>query len=128
MAPCGHFVIGYASGRPVATGGWRLHTPIIGFASRRPAEIRRMYVAESARGRGFAQVLLAHLETTAQRAGADALVLETGRPQVAAVILYRAAGYDDIPSFGHYAAEDDAVHLGKLLPGTASATARRPGL
>ncbi len=113
--PNGDFVLGYVADRAVAMGGWRLHIPIDGFAARRPAEIRRMYVTAEARGRGFARSLLWHLEWSARQAGADALVLETGRPQVEAVALYRAAGYHDIPSFGHYAEVDGAVHLGKLL-------------
>ncbi|MBA3232955.1 MAG: GNAT family N-acetyltransferase [Propionibacteriales bacterium] len=114
-APHGDFVLGYTDDVPVAMGGWRLHAPIDGFTALRPAEIRRMYVDPPARGRGFARSLLTHLERTAQHAGVDGLVLETGRPQVEAVALYRAAGYAHIPAFGHYAGVDGAVHLGKLL-------------
>ena len=43
------------------------------------------------------------------------MVLETGRPQIAAIAFYRASGYVDIEPFGFYAAEPDVVSLGKRL-------------
>jgi GNAT superfamily N-acetyltransferase len=114
-APHGAFFVGYDDGRPVAMGGWRWHRARLPIAATRPAEIKRMYVVPHLRGRGLARRLLGHLEDTARAAGADALVLETGQRQPEAIGLYRATGYTDIPRFGHYACEPDAVHLGKLL-------------
>jgi GNAT superfamily N-acetyltransferase len=113
--PRGAFFVGYDAGRPVAMGGWRWHAAPIGIPASRPAEIKRMYVVEAVRGRGLARRLLAHLEDSARAAGADAIVLETGPRQPAAVSLYRTSGYLDIPGFGHYADVPDALHLGKLL-------------
>ena len=43
------------------------------------------------------------------------MVLETGRPQTAAIAFYRASGYVDIEPFGFYADEPDVVSLGKRL-------------
>jgi ribosomal protein S18 acetylase RimI-like enzyme len=74
-----------------------------------------MFVRQTARGRGYARLLLSALESSAAAAGADAMVLETGAPQVEAVGLYRATGYQDVPRFGHYADSEDAVHLAKTL-------------
>ena len=115
--PRGLFAVAYQSGKPVAIGGWRRHEPHAygGLPGERPAEIKRMYVAESARGRGLARAVLAHLEHTARQAGVDWLVLETGRKQPEALALYRSAGYVDIPHFGTYADAPLAVHLGKRL-------------
>ena len=96
--------------------GWRLLDTAVGSA-RRPAEIKRMYVVPLYRGLGFARALLSHLESSAPRAGADALVLETGEVQPDAIGLYRSAGYVDVPRFGYYACAPKAVHLGKPLPG-----------
>jgi ribosomal protein S18 acetylase RimI-like enzyme len=81
----------------------------------RTAEIKRMYVVEAARGRGFGREMLGHLERTAIAAGADAMILETGRRQPEAIALYKSAGYAEVPRFGHYAHEPAAVHLGRLL-------------
>lgn len=113
--PAGRFYLGYDGELPVSMGGWRLHAPIEGFPAQRPAEIKRMYVRSTARGRGLARQMLAHLERSAAEAGADALILETGSIQPDAVGLYRSSGFTDIPAFGFYAGEELAVHLGKLL-------------
>jgi ribosomal protein S18 acetylase RimI-like enzyme len=113
--PTGGFLIGYLDGRPVAMGGWRFSPYDAPPGAQRPAEIKRMYVARAARGRGFAKALLVALEDDARAAGADWMVLETGQPQVAAVGLYRGSGYVDIPAFGFYAAEPLVISLGKPL-------------
>ncbi len=115
VLPRGAFFVGYVGADPVAMGGWRWRSVIEGWPSHRPAELRRMFVHPDQRGRGFARTLLATLEGSALGAGADATVLETGFVQVDAVGLYRASGYVDMPSFGHYAAEVGSLHLGKLL-------------
>ena len=116
-APTGHFVVGYVDGIPVAMGGWRRLGDRPGLPSPNSAEIKRMYVAPSARRRGLSRVVLAELETSACAAGIDWLVLETGRPQTSAIELYRSSGYTEVDGtpYGHYVDEPDAVHLGKSL-------------
>lgn len=116
VAPTGGFLVGYLGDEPVGTAGWRFSAARIPGADR-PAEVKRMFVDEAVRGRGLARMLLQAIEAEATAAGADWMILETGRPQVAAVGLYRACGYTDIPAFGHYAAEPDVVNLGKPLGG-----------
>ncbi len=113
--PHGAFFVGYLDGEAVAMGGWRFRTPGVPQVARRPAEIRRMFVRESVRGRGFARLVLAELEASAAAAGADWLLLETGQPQVAAVGLYRASGYVDVERFGYYADSETALNLGRRL-------------
>ena len=103
------FVIVYDDGVAVGMGGWRRYgTGGVG-------EIKRMFVRESARGRGLARLLLAHLESTGVEAGIRRFVLETGLEQPEAIALYRSSGFDDVPPFGHYADYDDSVHLGRDL-------------
>jgi GNAT superfamily N-acetyltransferase len=125
QAPTGHFVVGYLDGVPVAMGGWRRLGDRPGLPSPHSAEIKRMYVAPCARGRGLSRVLLAELETSARATGVDWLVLETGRPQTSALELYRSCGYTEVDGkpYGHYVSEPDAVHLGKSL--ADHSTARR---
>jgi len=114
--PRGHFVVGYVGGQPVTMGGWRLRTDAgTTLPGERPAEIKRMFVREHARGRGLGRRLLAALERAAEAAGVDWLVLETGERQPEAIALYRSAGYHDIGPFGMYADEADSVYLGKRL-------------
>lgn len=115
--PSGLFLVGYAAAEPVTMGGWRRHGdehPETRWASP-AAEIKRMYVAESARGRGHARAMLARLEETAAAAGVRWLLLETGLRQPEAIALYRSAGYDIVSAFGHYADAELSIHLGKRL-------------
>jgi GNAT superfamily N-acetyltransferase len=114
--PHGAFLVGYLSGEPVATGGWRFSDAGVPADARRPAEIKRMFVRESVRKRGLARQLLAGLEAEASAAGADWMILEAAYPQVAAVALYRSAGYTPIESYGYYAGSSDVLNLGKPLP------------
>jgi GNAT superfamily N-acetyltransferase len=69
------------------------------------AELKRMYVAPEARGRGLSRQVLDELERLATDRGFHRLVLETGVLQVQAMGLYMSAGYRSIPNFGEYAAE-----------------------
>jgi GNAT superfamily N-acetyltransferase len=118
-APHGGFLVGYLGNRPVAMGGWRISPYAPPAGARRAAEIKRMFAHPEARGHGHARALLHALEDGALAAGADWMVLETGRPQTAAIAFYRANGYLDIEPFGFYAAEPDVVSLGKRLQVTA---------
>ncbi|WGL51987.1 GNAT family N-acetyltransferase [Nocardioides sp. BP30] len=113
-APNGAFYVGYLDGVPVVTGGWR-SVDVERLGATRAAEIKRMYVADEARGLGLARTMLAHLETTARAAGCDVLVLSTGAPQVAAVGLYASAGYEPIEPFGYYADSPNVRCFGKRL-------------
>jgi GNAT superfamily N-acetyltransferase len=113
--PHGAFFVGYLNGEAVAMGGWRFRAAGVPRVARRPAEIRRMFVRDSVRGRGFGRLVLAALEVSAAAAGADWLLLETGQPQVAAVGLYRSSGYVDVERFGYYAASETALNLGRRL-------------
>lgn len=100
--PAGSFFVGYLDDLPVASGAWRRRGDVEACGTTVTAEVKRMYVATPARGRGLARAMLAHLEDTAATAGAEAMVLETGSEQPEAIALYRSAGYAAIPSFGHY--------------------------
>jgi ribosomal protein S18 acetylase RimI-like enzyme len=101
--PLGAFFVGYVDERPVMTGAWRFRHDVSRLGAARPAEVKRMYVDPSARRQGLARLMLAHLEVTAQAAGADVMLLETGTAQPEAMALYEAAGYERVEPFGHYA-------------------------
>lgn len=79
------------------------------------AEIKRMYVDPAARGRKVGRLILGALEDQARRLGAGAIRLETGDKQLAALGLYRAAGYRQRGPFGSYAADETSVFLEKRL-------------
>jgi GNAT superfamily N-acetyltransferase len=99
--PAGGFFVGYLDGAPVATGAWR-RSRVVALGATASVEIKRMYVAPAARGRGLARRMLAHLEQHAAASGVDLVVLETGLRQPEAIGLYESRGYRPIPPFGFY--------------------------
>ena len=72
------------------------------------AEVKRMYVAPAARGRGISKTVLAALEDAARERGWTTLRLETGPMQPEAVGLYTSAGYRPIAAFGDDVGDPDA--------------------
>ena len=77
---------------PIGCGALKLH-------GRDPAEIKRMWVAPTARGLGLGRRLLRELEASAGRRGATRARLETNRALTEAVNLYRSAGYSEVAAF-----------------------------
>jgi GNAT superfamily N-acetyltransferase len=108
VPPTGTFFVAFRSQEPVATGAWR-------FVDDGVAEIKRMYVPVVHRRRGYARLMLAHLEQTARIAGARRIVLNTGTEQPEAVALYESCGYARVPGYGHYACAPLALFFGKEL-------------
>jgi ribosomal protein S18 acetylase RimI-like enzyme len=64
-----------------------------------PAEIKRMWVAPSARGLGLGRRILKELERYARAHGASVAHLETNRALDEAIALYRSAGYVEVARF-----------------------------
>jgi putative acetyltransferase len=89
------FFIARLAGDAVGCGGVALFETF--------AEVKRMYVRESVRGRGIAQALLARIEADVAKSGVELLRLETGSRQVAAVRFYEREGFHACGAFGEYA-------------------------
>lgn len=81
------------------------------------AELKRMFLHESARGRGVAGELMRALEVHARASGVSVIQLETGPKQPAAVALYERHGYGHIPNFGQYIGDEFSVCMEKRLAG-----------
>jgi len=109
--PRGAFLVAYLDGEPVASGAWRGRG-----ADGTTAEIKRMYTAPAARGRGIARAVLAGVERSAREHGRSRIVLETGDRQPEAIQLYLSAGYSRIADFGFYKDEPGVRSFGKELP------------
>ena len=77
----GRFLVVQREGAPVGCGALRL-------LDAETAELKRMYVSPSLRGRGLGRRLVAALEAEARALGVRRLVLETGVRQAAALALY----------------------------------------
>ncbi|MFG1842306.1 GNAT family N-acetyltransferase [Micromonospora sp. NPDC049175] len=106
--PDGAFLVAYLAGEPVGCGGWRSHGTDC-------AEVKRMYTAPTARGRGVARAVLAAVERSAREHGRKRVVLECGDKQPEAIAMYASAGYERIPNFGFYKDEEGCVSFGRTL-------------
>uniref|UniRef100_UPI0007E51C88 GNAT family N-acetyltransferase n=1 Tax=Streptomyces albus TaxID=1888 RepID=UPI0007E51C88 len=104
--PAGVLLVATLRGEPVGCGALKLHDGA-------PAEVKRMWVAPSARGLGLGRRLLGELEAYSAGLGVRTLRLETNRALDEAIGLYRAAGYREVPSFNdeHYADHWFEKHL-----------------
>ena len=90
--PAGLFLVAALRGEPVGCGALRFHGD-------QPAELKRMWVAESARGLGIGRRLLDELERRAAAGGARVIRLETNGALTEAIGLYRSAGYREVDAF-----------------------------
>jgi DNA-binding MarR family transcriptional regulator len=90
--PAGLFLVATLRGEPVGCGGLQFHSDA-------PPDIKRMWVAESARGLGIGRRLLAELEGRARAHGSRVVRLETNRSLGEAISLYRSSGYREVEAF-----------------------------
>jgi DNA-binding MarR family transcriptional regulator/GNAT superfamily N-acetyltransferase len=90
--PAGEFFVAYLHGEAIGCGAVKHHADA-------PAEIKRMWIAPSARGLGLGRRLLEHLEGCARAAGARLAHIETSATLGEALALYRSAGWVEVPAF-----------------------------
>lgn len=103
------FYVAYLDGAPAGCGAYRALMP-------GTAEIKRMYVAPSARGLKLGAAILATLEEAACADGATEIILETGHRQTEALGLYHRFGFNQIPVYGEYVdSAGTSVCFGKRL-------------
>lgn len=92
MPPGGIFLVARMAGRPVGCIGLRTLEPGIG-------EIKRLWVADEARGLGLGQRLLTEAHAHARRLALNTLRLDTNRTLTEARALYLKNGYVEVPAF-----------------------------
>jgi len=90
--PNGAFVVAYLRGEPIGCGAVKHHPGNV-------TDIKRMWLAESARGLGLGRRLLEHLERLAREHGSHEAHIETSDVLPEAIGLYRSAGYLEVPPF-----------------------------
>lgn len=90
--PAGDFFVAYLHGEAVGCGAVKHHADC-------PAEIKRMWIAASARGLGLGRRLLESLESCAKAHGARVAHIETSALLVEALSLYRSTGWVEVPAF-----------------------------
>jgi GNAT superfamily N-acetyltransferase len=90
--PNGVWLVAYLDRRAIGFGGRQRLDPD-------RADIRRLFIDESARGRGIGHRLLAELESRARRLGYKRVRLTTGDSQAEALRMFQASDYREIPPF-----------------------------
>jgi len=90
--PAGLLLLAWLREAPIGCGALKFH-------GQEPAEIKRMWVASSARGLGVGRRMLAELEQRARIRGVTTVRLETNRTLQEAISLYRKAGYIEVDPF-----------------------------
>jgi putative acetyltransferase len=100
-------LVARADGVAVGCGAWQLHDD-------GSAEVKSMFVAPAARGRGIGRAILDAIEA-AVAGHITTLRLETGVEQLAAIRLYEAAGFARRGPFGSYLDDPLSVFMEKSL-------------
>ncbi len=101
-------VVLYEMGNPVGCGAIKEYAPGI-------MEIKRMYVRQNNRGRGYASKILKELENWASELSFKNCILETGINQSEAIALYKKNNYAAIPNYGQYEGVEKSFCFGKSV-------------
>lgn len=89
--PHGYFVLATLNGEPAGCGALKCHAT--------QGEIKRMWVAGTARGAGIGRRILHRLEELAGKQGLSLLRLETNKALTEAQSLYKSSGYVEVRPF-----------------------------
>ena len=108
LAPGTRAVLVTDGDQPVASGAFRN-------LSNGSAEIKRMFVIPSYRGKGISKLVLTELEKWAKEDGVTQALLETGRPHHEAIGLYTRSGYKIIENYGPYKDLPNSICMAKPL-------------
>lgn len=90
--PSGAFLVMRLHGRPVGCGAFKR-------LDRHAAYLKRMWIADEARGLGLGRRLLEALEEHARSYGCRTAKLETNKALAEAIRLYRRSGYREVAPF-----------------------------
>jgi GNAT superfamily N-acetyltransferase len=90
--PNGVFLVAFAGEQPLACVGLKGSGENI-------AEVKRLWIAPTARGQGLATRLMTEVEGVARDLGVEILRLDTNRALPEAVAMYRKLGWREISRF-----------------------------
>ena len=108
-----HCIVAYKNLIPVGCGALKEIDGSVFDAS--VMEIKRMFTAEQARGKGVATQVIEQLEIWAGELGSERCILETGKRQPNAIALYLKSGYQIIENYEPYVGVDNSVCFEKRL-------------
>ncbi|MFZ6799319.1 GNAT family N-acetyltransferase [Undibacterium sp. Di24W] len=108
-----YVVVAYDGDAPVGCGAIKHYADGV-------MEVKRMYVAPSARGQGIASTVLKELEDWTIQLAYKTCLLETGVKQLEAIRLYQKSGYNIIPNYGQYQGVSNSICFEKMLHASLS--------
>jgi GNAT superfamily N-acetyltransferase len=79
------------------------------------AEMKRVFIKKEYRGQGLSKELINKLEESAKEKGFHKMVLETGKPLIAATGLYLKMGYRTMENYGQYKDMELSICMSKDL-------------
>ena len=103
-----HFFVARENSRALGCGAF-----VLGDSGE--AEMKRVFVDPTARGKGVARAIMAALEREAAMLGVTLMQLETGIRQPEAIALYRKFGYAERGPFGSYRPDPLSLFMEKQL-------------
>nr|WP_315476035.1 GNAT family N-acetyltransferase [uncultured Undibacterium sp.] len=101
-------VVAYDGDTPVGCGAIKHYVDNV-------MEVKRMFVAPSARGQGIASTVLQELEDWTMQLAYKTCLLETGVKQLEAIRLYQKSGYQIVPNYGQYEGVSNSVCFEKTI-------------
>ena len=101
-------IVVYVNEAPVASGCFKV-------LENGSAEIKRMFVQKTQRGKGLSKTVLTELENWAREQNISTLILETSIHFKVARTLYQNAGFNIIPNYGPYKDLEESVCMQKIL-------------
>ena len=101
-------VVIYYKDTPIGCGGFKRY-------STETAEIKRVFVRKDFQGKGISKIIMSLLENQARNDGYKSLILETGKPLMAAVNLYHKIGFTQIDNYGQYQGLESSICMKKDL-------------
>ncbi len=103
-----YVVIAYEDNTPIGCGAIKEYGPLA-------MEVKRMYTTPDSRGKGIASRVLKELELWAAELSYGKCLLETGKRQPEAILLYKKNGYKLISNYGQYAGIENSVCFEKEI-------------
>ena len=101
-------MVGYVDVIPMACGCFKM-------INRQAIEIKRLFVSDVYRKRGFGIIIIDALEKWGSELGYSEVMLETGKEQPEAIGLYKRLGYHIIENYGSYKGFENSLCMAKSI-------------
>lgn len=108
IEPLDTALVGYVDAIPMACGCFKR-------INRQAIEIKRLYVREAYRKRGFGVAIVDAIEKWGAELGYSEAMLETGAKQPESIGLYKRLGYQTVDNYGPYKGLENSLCMAKAI-------------